>query len=77
MNTTVAKTQMPTAGYGAALWRGLRSFALLRESWVGMVGAFLVGLAHGPDLCPPGNPFGLHGGYSDGAFGRVSPRLGG
>jgi peptide/nickel transport system permease protein len=42
MNTTVAKTQMPTAGYGAALWRGLRSFALLRESWVGMVGAFLV-----------------------------------
>ena len=42
MNTTVAKTQMPTAGYGAALWRALKSFALLRESWVGMVGAFLV-----------------------------------
>jgi ABC-type dipeptide/oligopeptide/nickel transport system permease subunit len=38
----VAKTQMPSAGYGAALWRGLKSFALLRESWVGMVGAFLV-----------------------------------
>jgi peptide/nickel transport system permease protein len=33
---------MPTAGYGAALWRALKSFALLRESWVGMVGAFLV-----------------------------------
>jgi peptide/nickel transport system permease protein len=33
---------MPTAGYGAALWRGLKSFALLRESWVGMMGAFLV-----------------------------------
>jgi peptide/nickel transport system permease protein len=33
---------MPTAGYGAALWRGLKSFGLLRESWVGMVGAFLV-----------------------------------
>jgi peptide/nickel transport system permease protein len=33
---------MPTAGYGAALWRGLKSFALLRESWVGMLGAFLV-----------------------------------
>jgi peptide/nickel transport system permease protein len=33
---------MPSAGYGAALWRGLKSFALLRESWVGMVGAFLV-----------------------------------
>jgi peptide/nickel transport system permease protein len=42
MNTTVAKTQMPTAGYGAAIWRALKSFALLRESWVGMVGAFLV-----------------------------------
>jgi len=42
MNTTDAKTQMPTAGYGAALWRGLKSFGLLRESWVGMVGAFLV-----------------------------------
>ena len=42
MNTTVAKTQMPTAGYGAAIWRALKSFALLRESWVGVVGAFLV-----------------------------------
>jgi len=42
MKTTVAITQMPTAGYGAALWRALKSFALLRESWVGMVGAFLV-----------------------------------
>ena len=42
MNTTAATTQMPTAGYGAAIWRALKSFALLRESWVGMVGAFLV-----------------------------------
>jgi peptide/nickel transport system permease protein len=33
---------MPTAGYGAALWRGLKSIGLLRESWVVMVGAFLV-----------------------------------
>ncbi len=33
---------MPTAGYGAALWRVLKSFGLLRESWVGMIGAFLV-----------------------------------
>jgi len=33
---------MPTAGYGAATWRALKSFKLLRESWVGMVGAFLV-----------------------------------
>jgi peptide/nickel transport system permease protein len=42
MNTTAATTQMPSAGYGAALWRGLKSFGLLRESWVGIVGAFLV-----------------------------------
>ncbi len=42
MNTSTATTQMPTAGYGAAIWRGLKSFGLLRESWVGMVGAFLV-----------------------------------
>jgi len=42
MNTTASTTQMPTAGYGAALWRALKSFGLLRESWVGMVGAFLV-----------------------------------
>ena len=42
MNTTSAKTQMQSVGYGAALWRGLKSFGLLRESWVGMVGAFLV-----------------------------------
>jgi len=42
MNTTATTTQMPSAGYGAALWRGLKSFGLLRESWVGMVGAFLV-----------------------------------
>ena len=42
MNTTATTTEMPTAGYAAALWRALKSFALLRESWVGMVGAFLV-----------------------------------
>ena len=42
MSATASPTEMPTAGYGAALWRGLKSFALLRESWVGMVGAFLV-----------------------------------
>ena len=42
MNTSAATTQMPSAGYGAALWRALKSFGLLRESWVGMVGAFLV-----------------------------------
>jgi len=42
MNTRAATTRMPTAGYGAATWRALKSFKLLRESWVGMVGAFLV-----------------------------------
>ena len=42
MNTTAATTEMPKAGYGAALWRALKSFGLLRESWIGMVGAFLV-----------------------------------
>lgn len=39
---TTSTTQMPTAGYLAALWRGLKSFALLRESWVGMVGTALI-----------------------------------
>jgi peptide/nickel transport system permease protein len=42
MNTTTAKTKMPTAGYGAALWRAIKSFSLLRESWVGMIGTFLI-----------------------------------
>ncbi|MDJ0815571.1 MAG: ABC transporter permease [Desulfobacterales bacterium] len=42
MDTSAATTQMPSAGYGAAIWRALKSFGLLRESWVGMVGAFLV-----------------------------------
>ncbi len=42
MNTPAVITQMPKAGYGAALWRALKSFGLLRESWVGMAGAFLV-----------------------------------
>jgi ABC-type dipeptide/oligopeptide/nickel transport system permease subunit len=39
---TTSTTKMPTAGYFAALWRGLKSFALLRESWVGMVGTALI-----------------------------------
>jgi peptide/nickel transport system permease protein len=42
MKAASATTQMPSAGYGGALWRALKSFGLLRESWVGMVGAFLV-----------------------------------
>ncbi|MFC1881959.1 ABC transporter permease [Thermodesulfobacteriota bacterium] len=40
--TTQSRTQMPSVGYGAALWRAIKSFGLLRESWVGMIGAFLV-----------------------------------
>ena len=130
---TTSTTEMPTAGYGAALWRALKSFALLRESWVGMVGAFLVlfwvlvaifapllapfdpnssiqpfakpgmaaakgggtfwlGTDHiGRDIlsriiwgsrtvliyAPLATLSRLHGGYSDGACGRVSRRLGG
>ena len=42
MKAASETTQMPSAGYGAALWHALKSFRLLRESWVGMVGAFLV-----------------------------------
>jgi hypothetical protein len=57
MNTSTATSQMPTAGYGAALWRGLKSFGLLRESWVGMVGAFLVLFILG-DGCDPGTDAG-------------------
>ncbi len=33
---------MPSVGYGAAVLRVIKSFGLLRESWVGMIGAFLV-----------------------------------
>jgi peptide/nickel transport system permease protein len=39
---TTALSEMPKAGVGAALWRAVKSFGLLRESWVGMVGAFLI-----------------------------------
>jgi peptide/nickel transport system permease protein len=40
--TIESTTEMPKVGYGAAIWRVLKSFGLLRESWVGMIGAFLV-----------------------------------
>ena len=40
--TTQSTTEMPSVGYGATIWRVLKSFGLLRESWVGMIGAFLV-----------------------------------
>ncbi len=42
MTNAVSTTSMPAATFGAALMRALRSFALLRESWVGMIGAGLV-----------------------------------
>jgi ABC-type dipeptide/oligopeptide/nickel transport system permease subunit len=40
--TTKSNTEMPTAGYGAVILRTIKSVGLLRESWVGMIGAFLV-----------------------------------
>ena len=38
---TTAELQ-PASGRGGALWRVLRSVSLLRESWVGLVGAVIV-----------------------------------
>jgi len=40
--TTTATPSMPSQTYAAALMRAVRSFALLRESWVGMIGAGIV-----------------------------------
>ncbi len=40
--TTESITEMPSVGYGASVLRAIKSFGLLRESWVGMIGAFLV-----------------------------------
>ena len=42
MANEYATATMPAPTVGAALMRAIRSFALLRESWVGMVGAGLV-----------------------------------
>ena len=42
MANVSAATTMPAPTMGAALMRAIRSFALLRESWVGMIGAGLV-----------------------------------
>ena len=39
---TTSITEMPAEGYGAAFMRALKSFALLRESWIGMVGTFII-----------------------------------
>jgi peptide/nickel transport system permease protein len=40
--TTQNATEMPPVGYGAAMVRAIKSFGLLRESWVGMIGVFIV-----------------------------------
>jgi ABC-type dipeptide/oligopeptide/nickel transport system permease subunit len=42
MAEATATPSMPAPTVGAALMRAIRSFALLRESWVGMIGAGLV-----------------------------------
>ncbi|MDP6786265.1 MAG: ABC transporter permease [Rhodospirillales bacterium] len=40
--TEIARTITPAPTFGAALMRALKSFALIRESWVGMIGAGIV-----------------------------------
>lgn len=42
MANTIAATTSPAPSFGEALLRGIKSFGLLRESPVGMVGAFIV-----------------------------------
>jgi len=42
METASTSPNLPAPSVGAALMRVIRSFALLRESWVGMIGTFLV-----------------------------------
>jgi peptide/nickel transport system permease protein len=42
MATASATPNIPAPTFGAALMRTIRSFALLRESWVGMIGSGLV-----------------------------------
>ena len=51
---------LPTPTFGAALMKAIRSFGLLRESWVGMIGfaliAFWVIMAIGAPLFAPCDP---------------------
>ena len=42
MATVSSTSSMPAPSFGATVMRVLRSFALIRESWVGMIGAGLV-----------------------------------
>ena len=37
----MAETALPSPSHQAALVRALKSFALLRESWVGLLGALV------------------------------------
>ncbi len=39
---TATQTTITADSYGSAFMRGLKSFALLRESWVGMIGAAII-----------------------------------
>jgi len=41
--TKVSETAQPAPSFGSAVMRVIKSFALLRESWVGMIGAGLIG----------------------------------
>ena len=41
-DTTLPEPTLPGTTLGAAILRGIKSFALLRESWVGMIGAGIV-----------------------------------
>ncbi len=40
--TSQSMNKMPSVKFGAGIWRAIKSIGLLRESWVGMIGAFLV-----------------------------------
>lgn len=40
--TIQSMSKMPSVKFGAGIWRVFKSIGLLRESWVGMLGAFLV-----------------------------------
>ena len=40
--TSQSMSKMPSVKFGAGIWRAIKSIGLLRESWVGMMGASLV-----------------------------------
>jgi ABC-type dipeptide/oligopeptide/nickel transport system permease subunit len=61
--SNIVKTTTPAQTYGAALMRALKSFGLLRESWVGMIGfgiiAFWVVVAVLAPLIAPFDPLAI------------------